>query len=90
MPTIMDDLNTLREQLEMLQVENGLLRAASNEQRELNGELRQTIQASDDSMMALSAWCNWFGTWGSLVHGVAYAECFELSTKTKSIVSRGK
>ena len=87
MSTIMDDLNILREQVERLQTENGLLRAASNEQRELNGELRQTIQASADSTIALAAWCHWFKTWGGLINGAAYSEGSKLSIQSRSIVS---
>ena len=87
---LVDDIERLTEQVERLMIENGLLRAASNEQRELNGELRQTIQASDDSMMVLSAWCNWFSTWGSLINGVAHAEGSELSIKGRSIESGRK
>ena len=49
--TIMQDLKVLADRIswlkgenERLQIENGLLRKASEEQRELNGQLRVEIQ----------------------------------------------
>ena len=39
-----DDIKILSEQVERLVIENKLLRAASEEQRELNGKLRTEIK----------------------------------------------
>ena len=81
-----DDIDTLSKQVHRLMVENKLLRAASEEQRELNGELRQTIQSSTDSVMALSAWVNWFKTWGSLIDGDCHAEGCNLVEKSMRVI----
>ena len=40
---LVDDIELLTEQIERLIIENGLLRSASKEQRELNGMLRVSI-----------------------------------------------
>ena len=80
------DIKDLADNITKLQAENGLLRAASEEQRELNGELRQTIQASADSTMALAAWCHWFKTWGGLINGTAYSEGSKLTIQSRQIV----
>jgi len=86
MTMLNDDIDTLSEQVHRLLIENKLLRAASEEQRELNGELRQTIQSSTDSIMALSAWVNWFKTWGSLIDGDCYAEGCNLIEKSMKVI----
>ena len=44
MTMLNDDIDTLSEQVHRLLIENKLLRAASEEQRELNGELRTIIK----------------------------------------------
>ena len=41
-------LNDCKEEVERLRIENGLLRKASVEQRELNGQLRVELQQMDD------------------------------------------
>ena len=41
-------LNDCKEKLLRLEIENGLLRKASEEQRELNGQLRVELQQMDD------------------------------------------
>ena len=41
-------LNDCKEEVERLRIENGLLRKASIEQRELNGQLRVELQQMDD------------------------------------------
>ena len=79
-------IKDLADNITKLQAENGLLRAASEQQRELNGELRQTIQASDDSTIALAAWCHWFKTYGSLINGTAYTEGSNLTIQSRKII----
>ena len=69
--TIMDDLKVLGEQIERLQIENRLLRAASEEQRELNGELRTKLQYQGQLINNLRRWMKWFDTWGILIDGSA-------------------
>tara|TARA_Y100000310_G_scaffold335333_1_gene417060 strand:+ start:14108 stop:14386 length:279 start_codon:yes stop_codon:yes gene_type:complete len=68
-----------------LRTENGLLRAASEEQRELNGELRATLRLSTDSLTALTAFLHWFNTWGILLEGGAYTEAAEIVEQYKSL-----
>ena len=75
--TIMDDLKVLGEQIERLQIENRLLRAASEEQRELNGELRTKLQYQGQLINNLRRWMKWFDTWGILIDGSAYDEACE-------------
>lgn len=41
-------LDDCKEEVERLRIENGLLRKASEEQRELNGQLRVELQQMDD------------------------------------------
>ena len=41
-------LNDCKETVQRLEIENGLLRKASEEQRELNGKLRVELQQMDD------------------------------------------
>ena len=41
-------LDDCKEEVERLRIENGLLRKASVEQRELNGQLRVELQQMDD------------------------------------------
>ena len=43
-----EQVKALKEDNERLKIENGLLRKASEEQRELNGQLRIEIQQMDD------------------------------------------
>jgi len=43
-----EQVKALKEDNERLNIENGLLRKASEEQRELNGQLRIEIQQMDD------------------------------------------
>lgn len=43
-----EQIKALKEDNERLNIENGLLRKASEEQRELNGQLRIEIQQMDD------------------------------------------
>ena len=41
-------LDDCKDEVERLRIENGLLRKASEEQRELNGQLRVELQQMDD------------------------------------------
>jgi len=68
-----------------LKTENKLLRAASEEQRELNGQLRASIQLSDSSLIAITAFLNWFNTWGIMLDGTCYDEAVEIVQKCKTI-----
>ena len=45
---IQEVIGELRHENERLKIENGLLRKASEEQRELNGKLRVELQQMDD------------------------------------------
>ena len=45
---IQEVIGELRHENERLKIENGLLRKASEEQRELNGQLRVELQQMDD------------------------------------------
>ena len=45
----------LRSENERLKIENGLLRKASKEQRELNGQLRLELQQMDDWALGKTA-----------------------------------
>jgi hypothetical protein len=68
-----------------LKTENKLLRAASEEQRKLNGQLRASIQSSDTSLAALTIFLHWFNTWGIMLDGTCYDEVVEVVTKCKTI-----
>ena len=46
----------LRSENERLKIENGLLRKASEEQRELNGQLRVELQQMDDWALHPKSW----------------------------------
>ena len=84
MSTIIEDLKILGENLERLKVENNLLRAASKEQRELNGELRQTINTNTTT---LTLWGNWFNIWSSLIDGSCYSEGVDLVNKSREVLN---
>ena len=84
MSNISEDLRILGEQLERLKIENGLLRAASEEQRELNGELRQQLQ---DNATTLASWINWFNTWGALIDGDCHAEGAKLVVTSTGVIN---
>ena len=84
MSTIIEDLKILGENLERLKVENNLLRAASKEQRELNGELRQTINTNTTT---LTLWVNWFNIWSSLIDGSCYSEGVDLVNKSREVLN---
>ena len=84
MSSILEDLKVLGENLERLKIENGLLRAASEEQRELNGELRQQLQ---DNATTLASWINWFNTWGVLIDGDCYAEGSKLVSTSTGVIN---
>ena len=49
-------LNDCKEEVERLRIENGLLRKASEEQRELNGQLRVELQQMDDWALHPKSW----------------------------------
>ena len=49
-------LNDCKEEVERLRIENGLLRKASIEQRELNGQLRVELQQMDDWALHPKSW----------------------------------
>ena len=49
-------LNDCKEEVERLRIENGLLRKASVEQRELNGQLRVELQQMDDWALHPKSW----------------------------------
>ena len=84
MSSILEDLKVLGENLERLKIENGLLRAASEEQRELNGELRQQLQYNSAT---LASWINWFNTWGVLIDGDCYAEGSNLVSTSIGVIN---
>ena len=81
----MNDLKILTEQTERLVTENGLLRKASAEQRELNGSLREEYNelvqeynlVLKQSFTALDNWSKWFDTWAILLDGSAYDEAYD-------------
>ncbi len=84
MSNILEDLKVLGENLERLKIENNLLRAASKEQKELNGSLRVELQ---DNAATLAAWINWFNTWGVLIDGDCYAEGSNLVSKSIGVIN---
>ena len=49
-------LEDCKEEIERLTIENGLLRKASVEQRELNGQLRVELQQMDDWALHPKSW----------------------------------
>ena len=49
-------LNDCKEKLLRLEIENGLLRKASEEQRKLNGQLRVELQQMDDWALHPKSW----------------------------------
>ena len=49
-------LNDCKEEVERLRLENGLLRKASEEQRELNGQLRIELKQMDDWALHPKSW----------------------------------
>ncbi len=49
-------LNDCKETVQRLEIENGLLRKASEEQRELNGKLRVELQQMDDWALHPKSW----------------------------------
>jgi len=49
-------LNDCKEEVQRLRIENGLLRKASVEQRELNGQLRVELQQMDDWALHPKSW----------------------------------
>lgn len=85
MITIMNDLNELVEQVERLKTENGLLRKASEEQRELNGSLRKEYNevldkyetALKHSAQSLNNWNGWFDIWAIMLDGTCYTDAYE-------------
>ena len=60
MSNMQEDLEVLGENLERLKIENGLLRAASEEQRELNGDLRKELTFRLLMRKALEEWVGCF------------------------------
>ena len=78
------DIKDLADNITKLRAENGLLRAASEEQRELNGELRQQLQ---DSAATLAKWINRFNTWGALIDGDCYAEGSKLVVTSTGVIN---
>ena len=52
---IQEVIGELRHENERLKIENGLLRKASEEQRELNGQLRVELQQMDDWALGKTA-----------------------------------
>ena len=91
MSTILEDLKVLGENLERLKIENNLLRAASKEQKELNGSLRVEL---NDSVTTLALWVNWFNN--NLPYHVpefatldsdAHAEGSKLLTKSIEVIN---
>ena len=75
--TIMHDLKILTEQTERLVIENGLLRKASEEQRELNGQLRVQLQYKDAFKTSVRNWDDWYQVWSILLDGSCYNEAQE-------------
>ena len=49
-------LHDCKEEVQRLSIENGLLRKASIEQRELNGQLRVELQQMDDWALHPKSW----------------------------------
>ena len=78
------DIKDLADNITKLTAENGLLRAASQEQRELNGELRQQLQ---DNAATLAKWINWFNTWGALIDGDCHAEGAKLVVTSTGVIN---
>ena len=81
--SIFDDLKILTEQVERLRIENGLLRAASEEQRELNGQLRVD---QEDFRTNICGWIEWFDTWSIFIDGTAYTESFDLYDRASTLL----
>ena len=77
MSLLNDDLDILVKDVERLMTENKLFRAASEEQRKLNGELRTKLQYQEQLTNNLRCWMRWFDTWGILIDGSAYDEAYE-------------
>ena len=92
--TIMDDLKILGEQLERLQIENRLLRAASEEQRGLNGSLREEYNELQNkynlifkqSLTAHRNWANWFDTWAIMLDGSCYDDAYDYYCQSRDIL----
>tara|TARA_Y100001951_G_scaffold95402_1_gene92857 strand:- start:464 stop:739 length:276 start_codon:yes stop_codon:yes gene_type:complete len=87
MSNLHQDADIFSDEIVKLRTENGLLRAASEEQRELNGELRATLQLSNDSLVALTAFLTWFNTWGIILDGTPYDEAAKIVQQCKAIFS---
>ena len=84
--TIMDDLKVLGEQLERLQIEYRLLRAASEEQRELIGTLREELKYRTFTIKVLESWASWFNTWSIMLDGTAFDEAYDTYKLTKELL----
>ena len=83
---IFDDLKILTEQVERLKIENGLLRAASEEQRELNGRLRIDQQRLERVLDNVYGWVQWFDTWSILIDGNAYTESYDIYAESSTLL----
>ena len=84
--TIMHDLKILTEQTERLVTENGLLRKASEEQRELNGQLRIDQQKLERVLDNVYGWIQWFDTWSILIDGSAYTESYDIYAESSTLL----
>ena len=90
---LVDDIELLTEQIERLIIENGLLRSASKEQRELNGMLRVeynllkedytlVIKESSD---ALKNWSRWFDVWSIMLDGTCYDDAYDYYCQARDV-----
>ena len=83
---IFDDLKILTDQVERLKIENGLLRAASEEQRELNGQLRVEQQKLERVLDNIHGWIQWYDTWSIFIDGTAYTESYDIYTESSILL----
>ena len=85
--------NDLDEQLERLKIENKLLRAASEEQRELNGKLRVEYNAlrkdynliTSKSLNVLTDWNKWFDVWAIMLDGSCYDDAYDYYCQSRDV-----
>ena len=75
-----EDMNVLSEQVERLVVENRLLRAASEEQRELNGKLRTEIKYRLLMKAALEEWADCFNEQDIRLHDIRIENVYNLTS----------
>ena len=74
-----DDIKILSEQVERLVIENKLLRAASEEQRELNGKLRTEIKYRLLMKAALEEWADCFNDEDIRLHDIRIEDVYNIT-----------